>query len=119
MWGCCECIATPVQVLMKLVTVCRRGGDGDLDQVTLIKLVFLPGQQLVDWFPIQQQGPEPAEEPVWLGDGDGECKEGGGPELGPVGRRPALGAERGKPNTTGTNEEIGQKQISSPPPGGV
>ena len=74
-WGCCECIATLVQVLMKLVTVCRRGGDGDLDRVTLMKLVFLPGQQLVDWFPIQQREPEPAEEPVWLGDGDGDAKK--------------------------------------------
>ena len=56
-WGCCECIATLVQVLMKLVTVCKRG------------------QQLVDWFPVQQRVPEPAEEPVRLGDGEGGAKK--------------------------------------------
>ena len=60
---------------MKLVTVCKRGGDGDLDRPTLMKLVFLLGQQLVDWFPVQQQVPEPAEEPVWLRDGEGDAKK--------------------------------------------
>ena len=74
-WGCCECIATLVQVLMKLITVCKRGGDGDLDRATLMKLVFLPGQQLVDWLPVQQRVPEPAEEPVWLGDREGDAKK--------------------------------------------
>ena len=43
----------------------------------------------------------------------------GGPELGPVGRCPGLGAERGKLNTAGTDEEIGQKHITSPLPRGV
>ena len=74
-WGCCECIVTLGQVLMKLVTVWRRGGAGDLDRATLMKLVFLPGQQLVDWFPVQQRVPEPAEEPVQLGDGEGGAKK--------------------------------------------
>ena len=50
----------------------------------------------------------------------GRRERDGRPELGPVGRCPALGEERGKPNTTGTDEEIGQKHISSPlPRGGV
>ena len=75
MWGCCECLVTLAQVLMKLVTVCKRGGDGALDRATLMRLVFMPGQQLVDWFLVQQRGPEPAEEPVWLGDGEGEAKK--------------------------------------------
>ena len=74
-WGCCECIATLVQVLMKLVTVCRRGGDGDLDQATLMRLMFMPSQQLVNWFPVQQRGPAPTEKPVWLGDGEGDAKK--------------------------------------------
>ena len=56
-------------------TVCKRGGDGDLDRATLMKLVFLPGQQLVDWLPVQQRVPEPAEEPVRLGDGEGGAKK--------------------------------------------
>ena len=77
-WGFCECIATLVQVLMKLVTVYRRGGDGDLDQATLMKLMFMSGQQLVDWFPVQQQGPTTAEEPVGLGDGEGDAKKAAG-----------------------------------------
>ena len=34
----------------------------------------MPGQQLVDWFPVQQQGPGPAEEPVGPGDGEGAAK---------------------------------------------
>ena len=56
-------------------TVCKRGGDGDLDRATLMKLVFLPGQQLVDWLPVQQRVPEPAKEPGWLGDGEGDAKK--------------------------------------------
>ena len=74
-WGCCEYIATLVQVLMKPVTVCRRGGDADLDRTTLLRLLFMPGQQLVNWFPAQQGEPEPAEEPVWLGDGEGDARK--------------------------------------------
>ena len=41
------------------------------------------------------------------------------PKLGPVGRDPELGEEAGGPNTDDTDEEIGQKQISSPLPEGV
>ena len=73
-WGCCECIVTLAQVLMKLVTVCKRGGDGDLDRAIIMRLMFMPGQQLVDWFPVQQRGPGPAEEPVGPGDGEGAAK---------------------------------------------
>ena len=40
-----------------------------------MKLVFLPGQGLVDWLPVQQRVPEPALEPVWLGDGGGDAKK--------------------------------------------
>ena len=74
MWGCCECIVTLAQVLMKLVTVYKRGGDGDLDRAILMRLLFMPGQQLVDGFPVQQQGPGPAEEPVGPGNGEGAAK---------------------------------------------
>ena len=69
-WGCCKCIATLMQILMKLVTVCRRGGDADL-----LRLLFMPGQQLVNWFPAQQREPEPAKEPEWLGDGEGDARK--------------------------------------------
>ena len=39
----------------------------------------------------------------------GRRERDGRPELGLVGGYPALETERGKPNTTGTDEEIGQK----------
>ena len=55
--GCCECVITLVQVLMKLVTVRKKGGDIDLDRATLMRFMFMPGQQLVNLFP--------AKEPVW------------------------------------------------------
>ena len=43
-WGCSECVNTLVQVLMKLVTVCKKGGDTDLDRATLMRFMFMPGQ---------------------------------------------------------------------------
>ena len=57
MWGCCECITALVQILMKLVTVCRRGGDANLDRTTLLRLLLMLGQQLVNWFPASSGNP--------------------------------------------------------------
>ena len=42
MWGCCECVITLVQVLMKLVTVCKKGGATDLDRAALMRFMFMP-----------------------------------------------------------------------------
>ena len=75
MWGCCERVITLVQVLMKLVTMCKKGGDTDLDRATLMRFMFMPGQQLVNLFPAQRRRPKPAEEPVWLEDGEGNARE--------------------------------------------
>ena len=74
-WGCCECVITLVQVLMKLVTVCKKGGDTDLDRATLMRFMFMPGQQLVNLFPARRRRPKPAEEPVRLEDGEGDARE--------------------------------------------
>ena len=60
---------------MKLVTVCKKGGDTDLDQATLMRFMFMPGQQLVNLFLAWQRRPKPAEEPVWLEDGEGDDRE--------------------------------------------
>ena len=35
----------------------------------------MPGQQLVNLFPAQRRRPKPAEEPVWLEDGEGDTRE--------------------------------------------
>ena len=75
MWGCFECVITLAQVLMKLVTVCRKGGDTDLDRDTLMRFMFMPGQQLVNLFPAWRRRPKPAKEPIWLEDGEGDARE--------------------------------------------
>ena len=77
MWGCCECIITLVHVLMKLVTVMKKGGDTNLDRATMMWFMFMPGQQLVNLFPARRRRPKPIreEEPVWLEEGEGEAQE--------------------------------------------
>ena len=61
--------------MMKLVTVCKKGGDTDLDRATLMRFMFMPGQKLVNLFPAWRRRPKPAEEPVWLEDGEGDARE--------------------------------------------
>ena len=73
--------------------------------------MFMPGQQLVNLFPARRRRPKPAEEPVWLEDGESNWDQWGGIQ--------SYREEAGGPNTDDTDEEIGQKQISSPLPEGV
>ena len=60
---------------MKLVTMCKKGGDTDLDRATLMRFMFMPGQQLVNLVPARRRRPKPAKEPVWLEDGEDYAKE--------------------------------------------
>lgn len=50
-WGCCECVLTMVSFLAKLGTVLCHVGRTDMDKSTLVKFVFMPGQELVNLFP--------------------------------------------------------------------
>ena len=66
-----------MQVLMKLVTVMKKGGDTNLDRATMMQFMFMPGQQLVNLFPARRQQPKLTreEELVWLEEGEGEARE--------------------------------------------
>ena len=76
-WGCCKCVITLVRVLMKLVTVMKKGGDTNLNWATMMRFMFMPGQQLVNLFPARRRQPKPTreEESVWLEEGEGKARE--------------------------------------------
>ena len=50
-WGCVSCVLTLLQVARKLKVVFCGTVQTNLDRQTLMKFVFLPGQELVNLFP--------------------------------------------------------------------
>ena len=50
-WGCVECALTVIGFLTKLTTVCCHLGKTDMDKGTLVKFIFMPGNELVNLFP--------------------------------------------------------------------
>ena len=57
---CCKCVITLVQVLMKIGKVLKKGGETNLDRATMMRFMFMPGQQLVNLFPARRRRPKPA-----------------------------------------------------------
>ena len=119
---CCKCVITLVQVLMKIGKVLKKGGETNLDRATLMRFMFMPGQQLVNLFPARRRRPKPAaraESLEWLEDGEREAREMPGLNWDQQGRRQGLrDRERGAKYCM-SHEKIGQKLISSPLPRGV
>ncbi len=54
-WGCIDSVLTVIAFLIKLATVCCHMTRTDMDKKTLIKFVFMPGQELVNLFPTKKQ----------------------------------------------------------------
>ena len=57
MWGCFECVLTIGQFLLKMWAVLGRKQRGRLDRAAMMRLVFMPGQELVNMFPPRSRGP--------------------------------------------------------------
>ena len=45
------------------------------NRATMLRFMFMLGQQLVNLFPARRRRPKPAEEPFWLEDGEGDARE--------------------------------------------
>lgn len=50
-WGCVSCGLTVLSFLFKILTIMCHLGRTDLDKKTLVKFVFMPGNELVNLFP--------------------------------------------------------------------
>ncbi len=50
-WGCIDSALTLIVFFLKLATVCCHMSRTDMDKKTLVKFVFMPGQELVNLFP--------------------------------------------------------------------
>lgn len=50
-WGCIDSVITLLQLVLKLVIVCRNIGKRQLTSRSIFRFVFLPGHELINLFP--------------------------------------------------------------------